>query len=434
MMNRAMFKILVFLIAACMFLTQFGIPSRSEEPTGESIHGDLKDREILFAEETVPINAGTVFSPKVSGTITHVKVYTAKEENGEYWVQLWDYDAVEVICEYPWQIESGVEGWQYFELPEPVKVNAYDNYVVSVMNNGNSKYYARIESYFFDGEDVNSLFVTTSDSGRFSLDSSVLPNNQFNHRTYLRDIVFIPEAPSEDAPKQEIDLSDYNTVYISELKWGNSYSNAGKVTKDSATALEDLSIKGINYKKGFGMHASPREGDSFVEVNVEGLGFKTFAAYVGVADLLLYENIAQGSVVFIVSADGEELARTPVLKYGDDPFLFLVDISDAKILRFSVGPADDGIVGDVAVWCNACISKEDISKGEAIFDLAKTIETKTPEPTESTEETPMPTTSSPTDEEEDENSGIGLIIGIVAVSVLILVLGVFLIVKIKKMK
>jgi hypothetical protein len=153
-----------------------------------------------------------------------------------------------------------------------------------------------------------------------------------------------------------------------------------------------------------------------------------------VADLLLYENIAQGSVVFIVSADGEELARTPVLKYGDDPFLFLVDISDAKILRFSVGPADDGIVGDVAVWCNACISKEDIGKGEAIFDLAKTIETKTPEPTESTEETPMPTTSSPTDEEEDENSGIGLIIGIVAVSVLILVLGVFLIVKIKKMK
>lgn len=425
-------KLLSVILVFFLMLPSFTAEIKAEEYEGINIHGSLEGKEVLFAEETVAINAGTIFAPKVSGTMTHVKLYTAKEENGKYTVQLWDFEYREVIAEYEWNIKSGFEGWQYFELPEPIKLEAFKNYVVSVMNNENSRYYARVEGYFYDGDDVNSMFITTIDSGRFSLDTSVLPNNQFNQRTYLRDIVFVPDSGVE-APRQDVDLSSYNTVYVSDLKWGGSYSNGTQVVKDGASSFEDLIIKSKTYDKGFSMYASPREGDSFVEINVEGLGFKTFAAYVGIAELLMDGNVVNGSAVFIVSADGVEKQRTPLLKYGEDPYLFLVDISDAKILRFSVDPGDDGITGDLAGWGNAVLSKESIDKGADIFALAKPITAATPGPTEEPEATPAPSKTPVKEDEEKDDTGF-IIIGIVVVSVLIVVLVIVMIVKLKKRK
>ena len=62
------------------------------------------------------------------------------------------------------------------------------------------------------------------------------------------------------------------------------------------------------------MHvASSKEGESFIEINIEGLGFKTFACYAGVPDLL-FHDASNGSVEFIVSVDGggckEEVKRS----------------------------------------------------------------------------------------------------------------------------
>ncbi len=408
---------------------------RAEEaPEGISIHGSLEGREILFAEEDVPINAGTIFAPKADGAVTHVKLYTAKEEQGKYYVQIWDYELEEEIVSYEWELSGGVEGWRYFALPEPLHLNAHHNYMVSVMNTEESRYYARVEGYFKDGDDVSSQFVTTSTSGRFSLSEEVLPNNEFNQRTYLRDIVFVP-GEGKEAPVQDADLSGYETVYVSDLKWGESYSNGTQVAVDGATNLEGIYFSGKSYDKGFSMYASPRAGDSFVEVNVEGLGFTSFAAYVGIPELLLNEVILTGSADFVVVADGKEIARSPVMSFGDAPYLLIADITGAKVLRFEVGPGGDGNVGDLAAWGNAVISRRPVSDGEKIFESAQLLATPTPEPTE-TPGTVTPTTkpgntSSP--EGPGESNGVLLYV-ILGITGAVVIAGVIVIVVVKRKK
>ena len=90
------------------------------------------------------------------------------------------------------------------------------------------------------------------------------------------------------------------TTYLSDLNWTSATNGWGSVEKDrsngeqGATDGNPLTLNGVKYTKGLGVHAG-----SDVRYNLNG-AYKTFLADVGVDD----EVGGNGSVIFQVYADG----------------------------------------------------------------------------------------------------------------------------------
>lgn len=183
------------------------------------------------AGKTAAYELGTRFSTKKSGWITKVRMYTYVNESGDHTVRIWDYDKNEVVAgPYNWNVAKGTQGWQEFELPEAVHVDAGKAYVVAI-SNGETRYYARGKSSDndFSTPIVNGDLITYSDSGLFSTSLGTMPNKVNKTVNYFRDVVFVPE--------QTIFTSQLPTDFDLELK--NTYNLGtrfkttmpGKITK-----------------------------------------------------------------------------------------------------------------------------------------------------------------------------------------------------------
>lgn len=138
---------------------------------------------------------GTRFSAKVNGTITKVRIYTHAEESGVHTVRLWDYKQKKLIAgPYDWDVQAGTTGWQEFVLPNAVNIQANTEYVVSVSNNADTKYYAQgteAENSFASPINNRDL-VTYAKGGLWSRNKGDMPYNQVN-TNYFRDVVFVTE-------------------------------------------------------------------------------------------------------------------------------------------------------------------------------------------------------------------------------------------------
>ncbi len=187
---------------------------------------------------------------------------------------------------------------------------------------------------------------------------------------------------------QAAEVKDQSNAFISDLKWKlpgeKSMMFAAIVERDATILLSDLEVAGQTFSKGVCMPAGHFEGGVGIDVNIKDLGFTTFASYVGVSDDTV-EALAESSVVFLVMADGKEVARSNVMKLGDEAVLLTADITGAETLRLCVSPAGDGVSTDYAVWGMAAVGKTD--NVEDIF--------ATPVPTEKPTQAPAtPTPSS----------------------------------------
>lgn len=174
----------------------------------------------------------------------------------------------------------------------------------------------------------------------------------------------IPEAFLNTAPPQENaeELLRADTAYISDLTWGEfgGMTDSGiiaPVTRDTNITGVPISIWGDYFKKGVGMHAKGSAG-AFLEVNIAGLGFKTFAAYVGISEQ--GQALPYAKVKFRLYADNVQIGESPEMRYTDKAYLLTADITNAKALRMVIDDCGDSN-SDMAVWGNALITKLDSS-------------------------------------------------------------------------
>lgn len=107
-----------------------------------------------------------------------------------------------------------------------------------------------------------------------------------------------------------------------------------------------LSIGGVTYEHGLGMHAKAE-----MRIGLDGAA-QTFQARVGVDD----ESGTKGSVVFEVVADDNVVFTSPTLHGGDAAVEINVDLHGVKSLVLRVQDAGDGIDNDHADWADACIT------------------------------------------------------------------------------
>lgn len=230
------------------------------------------------------------------------------------------------------------------------------------------------------------------------------------------------DVPVIEVGKQDDEIKKLNNVFLSDLKWIRSSCHNSESTfsvhKDRNYLLEPLQVAGTTYGKGLGMTSGHYEGAVFVEIDIEGLGFTTFASYVGLDDKTI-PNLIESTAQFIVEVDGEEKARSNVMKVGDEPELMVVDITGAKKLKLYTSPAGDGVAIDCCVWGNAALGKS--SNVEEIFATPTPAPTPEPTPTTVPTDSPEKTGTADHDKSNDNNILIPVIASVVLVTVVIIV-------------
>ena len=124
--------------------------------------------------------------------------------------------------------------------------------------------------------------------------------------------------------------------------WGpieTDMSNGGPLPKDG----KPLTLGGIVYEKGFGVHAP---SEMVYSLKAQGAVCNRFTASVGIDD----EVGDKGSAVFQVFVDGESVYESPVLNGSSDTAQIDVPISGQQELRLVVTDAGDGKEYDHADW------------------------------------------------------------------------------------
>ena len=150
-------------------------------------------------------------------------------------------------------------------------------------------------------------------------------------------------------------------TFLSDMEWTGaeiySGANGGVPSRDENVAGEELWLYDMYFEKGVGMHAAPGKL-AYIEVDIEGKGFRTFYTYVGTAESELYD-VTMASVRFAFKADGKTVARTGVITPKKRPELVTFDVTGVKTLRIEMDDGGDGISGDWGSLGSALFSTSD---------------------------------------------------------------------------
>ena len=261
------------------------------------------------------------------------------------------------------------------------------------------------EPYFLSCsvEGVKTLKLVQNNGGSYACDAGVWGDARLTAAEPIS-----PDAeggsslnPDKTDLPQPAELVSGDYAYISDLYWMDSMTYTGNVVgRDCNTANEIIfSNDGKFFEKGVGFHATSADYTSYVDVNIDGLGFTKFAAYYGVCETLTAHDITMASVKFAVFGDGVKLWESGTMKFGEDMGSMDCDISGVSVLRLAVAGAP-GISGAWGTWGGAVISKSGRITDDMIY-TDPAVETEAPtdtsvvpetqEPTEPVTETPVET-------------------------------------------
>lgn len=112
------------------------------------------------------------------------------------------------------------------------------------------------------------------------------------------------------------------------------------------------------YEKGVGTHSAELLDDSsYLEINIEGLGYEYFTALVGMVNEMMPQEVERNRAAFIVEVDGTEVKKTDFLTYDSEPVEISVSVKGAKRLTLALDPGDTRY-SDNSIWANAKLSND----------------------------------------------------------------------------
>ena len=253
---------------------------------------------------------------------------------------------------------------------------------------------------------------------------------------------FDPDKTDEPQPAE---LVSGDHAYISDLYWSDNHTYTGNVVgRDCNTANEIIfSTDGKFFNKGVGFHASSGGYTSYIDVNIDGLGFTKFAAYCGVCETLTSYDIMMASVKFALIGDGKTLYESDVIVFGEPMKPMEADITGVSVLRLAVAGVPT-ISGAWATWGGAVISKSGSITPDMLYtdagldNVFGTTDTGPAAPltdTEDTADSTPETTGAPDTEalpEKKSGDRTALIVSIVAAITVLAGVFVFLLLRKKK--
>lgn len=152
-------------------------------------------------------------------------------------------------------------------------------------------------------------------------------------------------------PAQAAPVAPTGTKYISDLDWTSSSSDFGSPKKDKSQGGGPLTIKGVTYPKGVGIHATGQ-----VSVNL-GANCTSFSSRVGINDQAKTTppGTDSGTVKFQVWGDGKLLKETGVVRSWQDPIDLSADVTNVTTLKIVADKADGDINFDHADFIDALV-------------------------------------------------------------------------------
>jgi len=157
-----------------------------------------------------------------------------------------------------------------------------------------------------------------------------------------------------------------SSSYVSDMTWisanHGSQGYSGEVQRDNPIVPDGnpIKIQTVEYAKGIGTHTDTNgNAPADVQVNIEGMGFSSFEAYVGIdARVASGSSTAGKTLIFQVIVDGNIKAESPQLDGNSPPFQLTANIpSDGKVLTLRVINGSGTAGGTWADWGNARLSK-----------------------------------------------------------------------------
>ena len=131
-------------------------------------------------------------------------------------------------------------------------------------------------------------------------------------------------------------------IYLDALDWTEASTGRGQVQRNRSIMEKPLTLDGKTFPRGIGTHAASRI------VYALPAGFTVFTATIG-----KNQEVAGGSVVFVVEADGKEVFRSAVFRNDTLARQISVPIAGVKRLTLIVEGAGDNIMADHADWAEA---------------------------------------------------------------------------------
>jgi len=167
-------------------------------------------------------------------------------------------------------------------------------------------------------------------------------------------VTYYPGQPRATVVKNHIDVTvpallPRGTSYLGDDPWLRADNGWGPVERntsvgeDGAGDGKPISINGVTYAKGLGVHAQ-----SSIVYYLSGTCTKV-RALVGLDD----EKTGAGSVSFEIWADGTKVADSGLIVRGNATKTLEADVSRATVLRLVVADGGDGITNDHADWADA---------------------------------------------------------------------------------
>jgi hypothetical protein len=158
--------------------------------------------------------------------------------------------------------------------------------------------------------------------------------------------VIVPLAARQTDPARKHrairKLAHIDGLYLDALDWSEASTGWGKAQRNRSIMEKPLTLGGKTYLRGIGAHAASRIAYELPP------GFSTFAATIGKD-----QEVAGGSVVFAVEADGKEVFRSAVFRNDTPPQQISIAIVGAKRLTLIVDEAGDNNGADHADWADA---------------------------------------------------------------------------------
>ena len=136
--------------------------------------------------------------------------------------------------------------------------------------------------------------------------------------------------------------SAYRLGKADAVDWAEARTGWGQAQRNRSIMEKPLTLDGKAFPRGIGAHATSRI------VYALPPGFNAFAATIGKD-----QEVAGGSVVFVVEVDGKEVFRSAVFRNDTPAQQISIPIAGVKRLALIVEDAGDNIQADHADWAEA---------------------------------------------------------------------------------
>jgi hypothetical protein len=160
-----------------------------DDPNAQSMFNDIVP-ENPAANESSPVELGTVFRPSKDGQVTAVRFFKGVGNGGTHTGSIWSTTG-QRLATVTFGNESAT-GWQTAVLSTPLRVNAGTSYVVSYY--APQGHYAYTSGFFANALTSGALTAPAGDNGKYVYGAGGgFPNDSWASTNYFVDVVFTPD-------------------------------------------------------------------------------------------------------------------------------------------------------------------------------------------------------------------------------------------------